>query len=268
MRIGKTLSHLKEQKEKGLIIYITAGDPSLEATEELVVALAEAGADVVELGIPFSDPLADGVTIQQATQRALKNKVNIPKILTSIKRIRERTSLPLALMGYYNPMYHYGLESLVDDSKEAGADGFIVPDLPFEEAEFFQEITERAGLELISFLAPTSTRERIAAITKRARGFIYCVSVTGVTGMRKEFSSKVKEKLESIRDYTDLPLAIGFGISTAEQAQEAAEYADAVIVGSAVVHLIEEAEGDLAKMIPAVSHFVRSLKEAITESKG
>jgi tryptophan synthase alpha chain len=268
MRIGKTLSHLKEQKEKGLIIYITAGDPSLEATEELVVALAEAGADVVELGIPFSDPLADGVTIQQATQRALKNKVNIPKILTSIKRIRERTSLPLALMGYYNPMYHYGLESLVDDSKEAGVDGFIVPDLPFEEAEFFQEITERAGLELISFLAPTSTRERIAAITKRARGFIYCVSVTGVTGMRKEFSSKVKEKLESIRDYTDLPLAIGFGISTPEQAQEAAEYADAVIVGSAVVHLIEEAEGDLAKMIPAVSHFVRSLKEAITESKG
>ncbi len=265
MRIGNTLDHLKEQKEKGLIIYITAGDPSLEATEELVVALAEARADVVELGIPFSDPLADGVTIQQATQRALKNKVNIPKILTSIKRIRERTSVPLALMGYYNPMYHYGLESLVGDSKKAGVDGFIVPDLPFEEAEVFGEITARAGLELISFLAPTSTRERIAAITQKARGFIYCISVTGVTGIREEFSPKVGESLKIIRNYTNLPLAIGFGISTPAQAREAAKYADAVIVGSAVVHLIEEAEGDLAKMIPEVSRFVRSLKEAITE---
>jgi tryptophan synthase alpha chain len=267
MRIEKTLRSLREQKEKGLIIYITSGDPSLEATEKLTVALAEAGADIVELGIPFSDPLADGVTIQQATQRALKNQVNIPRILNSVQRIREKTDIPITLMGYYNPVYQYGVEAFVGDSKQAGVNGFIVPDLPWEESEEFQNIAQREGLEMISFLAPTSTRERIAAITQNARGFIYCVSVTGVTGIRKEFSSKIKGMIEAVRGYTDLPLALGFGISTPKQAREAAKYADAVIVGSAVIHLIEESDGNLSKVLPEVTHFVRSLKDEITGEK-
>jgi tryptophan synthase alpha chain len=243
MKIEKVLRRLKDQSEKGLIIYITAGDPDLEVTEELVCSIAEAGADIVELGIPFSDPLADGATIQQASQRALKSNVNIPKILSAIVRIREKTSIPIALMTYYNPIYCYGLEPFVMDSKKAGVDGFIVPDLPLEESDEFRSITDRAGGELISFLAPTSTPERITTIAQSARGFIYCVSVT-------------------------MPLAIGFGISNPEQAKEAAKYADAVIVGSAVVKLIENSRGDLSIMLPRVSNFVRSLKGAITEDRG
>ena len=268
MKIEKVLRRLKDQREKGLIVYITAGDPDLEVTEELVCSIAEAGADIVELGIPFSDPLADGATIQQASQRALEGNVNIPKILSAIVRIREKTSIPIVLMTYYNPIYSYGLDHFVIDSKKAGVDGFIVPDLPLEESEEFRSITDRAGVELISFLAPTSTPERIITIVQSARGFIYCVSVTGVTGVRKEFSPKIVEMIEKIRLYTDMPLAIGFGISNPEQAKEATKYADAVIVGSAVVKLIENSRGDLSIMLPQVSNFVRSLKGAITEEKG
>jgi len=258
MKIEKVLRRLKDQREKGLIVYITAGDPDLEVTEELVCSIAEAGADIVELGIPFSDPLADGATIQQASQRALEGNVNIPKILSAIVRIREKTLIPIVLMTYYNPIYCYGLDPFVIDSKKAGVDGFIVPDLPLEESEEFRSITDRAGVELISFLAPTSTPERIATIVQNARGFIYCVSVTGVTGVRKEFSPKIVEMIEKIRLYTDMPLA----------AKEAAKYADAVIVGSAVVKLIENSRGDLSIMLPQVSNFVRSLKGAITEERG
>jgi tryptophan synthase alpha chain len=264
MRIEKNLRSLREQKEKSLIIYITAGDPSLDVTEKLVSAIAEGGADIIELGIPFSDPLADGATIQQASQRALKNGINISQILSSVKKIREKTSIPIALMGYYNPIYQYGIQSLLIDCKEAGVDGLIIPDLPFEESEEFRSITEKDGLELISFLAPTSTMERIQLIVQNARGFIYCVSVTGVTGVRREFPSRIKEMLKTVRYYTDLPLAVGFGISTPEQAKEAARYADAVIVGSAVVNLIEESDGDLSEMLSKVQGFVRSLKEGIT----
>ncbi len=263
MRIEEVLGQLKNQGKKGLIVYITAGDPNLKVTEELVCSIAEAGADIVELGIPFSDPLADGVTIQQASQRALKSNTNIPQILSSIVRIRKKSPIPLALMTYYNPIYCYGLNRFVIDCKKAGVDGFIVPDLPLEESEEFGDIAHRAGMELISFLAPTSTPERIAAITQSARGFIYCVSVTGVTGVRKEFSIKIVEMIEKIRLYSDIPLAIGFGISNPEQAKEATRYADAVIVGSAVIKLIEDYRGDLSKTLSKVNIFIRSLKEAI-----
>ena len=267
MKIEKILSSLKEQKQKALIIYITAGDPSLKATEQLVHTIAEAGADIIELGIPFSDPLADGATIQHASQRALKNSVNIPKILSTVEKIREKTFIPIALMGYYNPMYCYGLKSLVMDSKKTGVDGFIIPDLPFEESAEFQDLTSQVGLDFISFVAPTSSPERIAAIVHNAGGFIYCVSVTGITGARTEFSSKIAGMTDKIRLYTDLPLAVGFGISSPEQAKEASKYADAVIVGSAVVKLIEESKGDLTRMLPVVSEFVSSLKAAIIEKK-
>jgi len=265
MKIEKTLRRLKDQKEKALIIYITAGDPSLDVTEKLVYAIAEAGADMIELGIPFSDPLADGETIQQASQRALRNGINISQILSSVKKIRMTASIPIALMGYYNPIYQYGMESLLTDCRKAGVDGLIIPDLPFEESEDLRSITEKEGLELISFVSPTSTQERIKLIAANTRGFIYCVSVTGVTGVRTKFSTKIAEMIEKIRPYTDMPLAVGFGISTPQQAKTATEYADAIIVGSAVVKLIEEAQGDLSKMLRNVSQFVGALKEGITE---
>jgi tryptophan synthase alpha chain len=262
MKIEKVLRHLKDQREKGLIIYITAGDPNLKATEELVYSISEAGADIIELGIPFSDPLADGVTIQEASNRALKNNTNIPQILSTIVKIRKKTSIPLALMTYYNPIYHYGLKRFVRDSKKAGVDGLIVPDLSLEECGELRDITDELGIDLISFLTPTSSRERIAAIAQSARGFIYCVSVTGVTGVRKEFSLKIVEMMKKIRFYTDIPLAIGFGISNPEQAKEATKYADAVIVGSAVVKLIKKSGKNLSMMLPQVSNFIRSLKKA------
>ena len=265
MKIEEVLHRLKDRGEKALIIYITAGDPDLEVTEKLVCSIAKAGADIVELGIPFSDPLADGVTIQQASQRALRSNTNIPQILSTIVRIREKSPIPLALMTYYNPIYCYGLDRFVIDSKKAGVDGFIVPDLPLEESEEFRDITDRAGMDLISFLAPTSTSERIATITQSARGFIYCVSVTGVTGVRKEFSTKIVEMIEKIRLYSDIPLAIGFGISNPKQAKEATRYADAVIVGSAIIKLIEDYRGDLSKTLSQVDNFIKSLKEAIIE---
>jgi len=268
MKIEEVLHRLKDRGEKALIIYITAGDPDLEVTEKLVCSIAKAGADIVELGIPFSDPLADGVTIQLASQRALERNTNIPKILSAIVKIRKKTSIPITLMTYYNPIYCYGLDRFVIDSKKAGVDGFIIPDLPLEESEEFRDITDKAGMDLISFLAPTSTSERIAAIAQSARGFIYCVSVTGVTGVRRNFSPKIVEMIEKIRLYTDMPLAIGFGISGPEQAKEATKYADAVIVGSAVVKLLENSRGDLSIMLPQVSNFVKSLKEAITEERG
>ncbi len=263
MKIEETLNRLKGQGEKGLIIYITAGDPNLKVTEALVCTIAKAGANIIELGIPFSDPLADGVTIQHASERALKVNTNIPKILSTIVRMREKTSIPLALMTYYNPIYAYGLERFVKESKVVGVDGFIVPDLPLEESEEFRNITEKKGLELVSFLTPASTSERIAAIVQKARGFIYCVSVLGVTGVRKEFSKEIAEMIEKIKSYTNKPLAIGFGISNPEQVREAAKYADAVIVGSAIVKLIENYRGDLPTLLLQITNFVKSLKEVL-----
>ena len=264
MRIEKNLRRSRERGRKSLIIYITAGDPDLKVTEELVYSMAEAGADVVELGIPFSDPLADGPTIQQASQRALKGKVTISKILSTIERIRKKSSVPIALMTYYNPIFYYGLDRFVADSKKIGVDGLIVPDLPLEESKELRAITERFGIELIPFITPTTTSERIEAITKVAQGFIYCVSVTGVTGIRENLSLDVAEMIRKIRPYTDVPLAIGFGISNTKQAKEMIKYSDAIIVGSAVIKIIENYQNDLATMLSQVKDFVRSLKKAIT----
>jgi tryptophan synthase alpha chain len=265
MRIEKVLRSLREEKKKSLIIYITAGDPDLKITEELVYSIAEAGADVVELGIPFSDPLADGPTIQQASQRSLNGKVTIPKILSTIEKIRKKSSIPIALMTYYNPIFYYGLDRFVTSSKAVGVDGLIVPDLPLEESKELRGITERSGIELIPFITPTSTPERINAITKVARGFIYCVSVTGVTGIRENLSLDVAEMIRKIRPYTDIPLAVGFGISNTKQAKEMIKYTDAIIVGSAVVKIIENYQNDLSVLLGQVRSFVKSLKEAITE---
>jgi tryptophan synthase alpha chain len=263
MRIEKNLRYLREKRKKGLIIYITAGDPDLETTEKLVYTIAEAGADIIELGIPFSDPLADGVTIQQASQRALEKNTNIPKILATVKKIRKKIFIPLALMTYYNPVYCYGLERFTRDSQKAGVDGFIVPDLPLEEGEELRNIINKSGLALIFFLAPNSTLERIKVVAQKAQGFIYCISVTGVTGIRENFTPQILEMIEKIRFYTDIPLAIGFGISSPEQAQKIVKYADAIIVGSAIVKLIENSQKDLSVRLEQVESFVKSLKKAI-----
>lgn len=267
MRIEKTLRELKEKNEKFLIIYLTAGDPDLETTEKMIYEIGKAGADLIELGVPFSDPLADGATIQQASQRALKKQVNIDKILKLVERVRKQSTIPIVLMGYFNPFYRYGLKSLAFDAKNAGVDGFIVPDLPLEESSEFKDRLEEEGLVLVSFLAPTSSPERIARIAQQARGFIYCVSVTGVTGVRRELSPKIAPFVNKIRIYTDLPVAVGFGVGNPMQAKEIAQVADGVIVGSAIVDIIESGEGEISTVLPKVNHFVSSLKEAIHREK-
>jgi tryptophan synthase alpha chain len=230
----------KQGKRKALIAYITVGYPSLDATVEAAVLLAEAGCDIIELGIPFSDPLADGVTIQNATHQALLNGVTVKKCLETAKRIRSKVKTPLAFMGYLNPVLYYGPAEFCAACADAGIDGLIIPDLPPGELPLLDEAAAKHGIDMISFIAPNSSEERIREITGKAKGFIYIVSVTGVTGMRDSFSADLKGLISRVRKVTDLPLCIGFGISTSEQARQAAGMADGVIIGSRIIQLMEE----------------------------
>ncbi len=217
--------------------YFPLGYPDLETSVDVIEALAQNGADLIEVGLSFSDPLADGPVIQQATQIALEKGITVKKSLEAVKELRNRgVTIPLILMGYYNPMLAYGLEKFIRDAKEAGADGFIIPDLPMEEAE---EFTSVAGdMPLIQMLAPTSPDERMEAIARNAKGFIYLVSVTGVTGERREISNDLGALIARVREHTSAPVCVGFGISTPEQAKEVGRMADGVIVGSACVKII------------------------------
>lgn len=217
--------------------YFPLGYPDLETSVDVIEALAQNGADLIEVGLSFSDPLADGPVIQQATQIALEKGITVKKSLEAVKELRARgVTIPLILMGYYNPMLAYGLEKFIRDAKEAGADGFIIPDLPMEEAE---EFTSVAGdMPLIQMLAPTSPDERMEAIARNAKGFIYLVSVTGVTGERREISNDLGALIARVRAHTSIPVCVGFGISTPEQAKEVGRMADGVIVGSACVKII------------------------------
>nr|5EY5_A Chain A, LBCATS-a [synthetic construct]5EY5_C Chain C, LBCATS-a [synthetic construct] len=262
-RIAEAFEELKKKGEKALIPFITAGDPDLETTLELVRALVEAGADIIELGIPFSDPLADGPTIQRASQRALASGTTLDKVFEMVRELREKnTDVPIVFLTYYNPIFRYGIERFVKECAEAGVDGLIVPDLPPEEAADLAAAAEKYGVDLIFLVAPTSTDERIKMIAKHASGFVYCVSVTGVTGARSEIAADLAELVSRIRKHTDLPIAVGFGISTPEQAAEVAQVADGVIVGSAIVKRIEENQ-DEEDIVEEVREFVRELREAV-----
>ncbi len=262
-RIEEAFKRLKEKNQKALIPFITAGDPDLDKTGELVMAMEKAGADIIELGVPFSDPIADGPIIQRASYRALKGGVSLRKILGLVKDLRRETSVPIVLMTYYNPVFKYGLSEFVKDAVGAAVDGIIVPDLPPEEGRGIIEEGMKAGLDTIFLIAPTSTRERIKMISALSRGFIYYVSLTGVTGARESLPTEVEESVKRIKKAADKPIAVGFGISTAEQAKRIASFADGVIIGSAIVGLIERNTGN-PDLVRIVSDFVREVKGGIS----
>ncbi len=259
-RISKTFGKLADKGEKALVTFITAGDPDMETTAEMILELEKAGADVIELGMPFSDPMADGPTIQLSSERALAAGATLPRILDTVKSVRQRTGIPIILMGYYNPIFLYGTGRFAEDAAAAGVDGVLVVDLPPEEseAEGFTKIAAKHGLDVIFLLAPTSGDERIEKVLKSGRGFLYYVSVTGVTGARKDVSASLSEEVRKIRGKSTVPVVVGFGISDPSQAGMVASFSDGVVIGSALVRLFEEYRGRELK--EKVVEFVSSLK--------
>ncbi|MDQ3801819.1 MAG: tryptophan synthase subunit alpha [Acidobacteriota bacterium] len=258
-RIAESFRRLKNENRKGFIPFITAGDPDLETTRDLILMLARAGATVIELGVPFSDPMADGVVIQRASERALKHDFGIAEILALVREVRAETGeTAIILFSYFNPLLQYGLENLCLDAREAGVDGFLVTDLAPEEAGEFSGLLRRNNLDMIFLVAPTSSDERLKMVADRAGGFIYAVSRAGVTGAREQTSQSAEILVKRVRRFSDLPVAVGFGISTAEQIAETWTYADAAVVGSAIVREIENAGGE-NNLVEKVGEFVRKL---------
>ncbi len=259
-RIANTFRRLRKANEAALIPYLTVGYPSLDATRQLVPVIARQGADLIELGVPFSDPMADGATVQRSSEAALNNGVNLATCLRVAADARRANDVPLLFMSYYNPILTYGVERFARSCVAAGIDGLIVPDLPPEEAEELKSACTEVGIDLIFLVAPTSTDERLRRVAEMASGFIYCVSLTGVTGARTELSQGIKAMLDRVRRYTDLPLVVGFGISTPEHVRTISHMADGAVVASALINYIETlAEDD---MVTGVSEFVRDLKAA------
>lgn len=235
------MSRINEAFKKGkqFIPFITAGDPNLEVTEELIVRMAEEGAGLIEIGIPFSDPVAEGVVIQRADERALSAGTTTDKIFNMVKRIRAKTEAALVFMTYVNPIYTYGVEKFMNNCRECGIDGVIVPDLPFEEKDELAPLCRQYGVELIPLIAPTS-HDRVRMIAREAEGFVYCVSSMGVTGVREQFSGGLPDMVKLVKEEKDIPCAIGFGISRPEHVKQMFEFADGAIVGSAIVKIIEQ----------------------------
>ena len=266
-RIAATFRRAAAENRACLIPFITAGYPSLERSAELLDALVEGGADLIEIGVPFSDPLADGATVQATSQAALDRGTTLLDAIALVRGFRSRGhETPILLMGYTNPFYQYGLERLAADAAEVGIDGFIVPDLPSDEAEEFQTPLAEHGRDLTFMLAPTSTERRVKDVAARATGFVYCVSLTGVTGARSALSSSLPDYMARIRAATDLPLAIGFGISTPAQVAEASRLADGVVVASALINHIDSLPEN--EQVAGAREFVRSLVDATAKSKG
>jgi len=257
-RISARLAELRNRGDKGLIAYLTAGDPDLVSTVTLALQLAEAGADLIELGVPFSDPLADGPVIQEASRRALESGATVRGVLEAARGIRRNSNIPLILMTYYNPVYQFGLETFAQAAVSAGVDGLIVPDLPLEECAPLLEAGDGAGLDLIPLVAPTTTDKRLAGIAAAARGFIYCVSVTGVTGFREEIQTDMAKFTNRVREATSLPLAVGFGISGPAGAARMAAHCDAVVVGSAFVKIVAAKGVQAGSEIAALAREIRA----------
>jgi tryptophan synthase alpha chain len=258
-RLDATFSALRARRERALVPYFTAGDPSIAMTRQLVVEAARRGADVIELGIPFSDPLADGPVIQRATQRALAAGVTLPRVLEMVREMRGEVSVPLVFLTYYNPVLAFGLKAFSRTAVEAGIDGVIVADLPPEEAAPLQAEAAPAGLDLVHLVAPTSTPDRMRRIARASQGFIYLVSLTGVTGERTALAPELSQQLRALRAITTKPICVGFGISTAAQAREVGRVADGVIVGSAIVRLVEQ-HGGTPDLLGRVGDFIAALK--------
>ncbi len=239
-RIDQKFNTLRKAGKKAFIAFITAGDPSLKATEELVLAIEKAGADIIELGVPFSDPMADGPTIQSASFCSLQNGTTLKKILATVRNIRRHTDIPIALMSYYNPVFHFGEKKFVDEAVVAGVDGVIIPDLPVDEAGSLRAFALESGLATVFFLAPTTEKDRVPAIMKASTGFVYFVSVAGVTGGEQKISSDIARQVRLAKTLSDKPICVGFGVSTPEQVRAMGQFADGVIVGSAIVKEIQK----------------------------
>ena len=261
-RIDTKFAQLKKRGEAALIPFVTAGDPNIETTLRILRVLERAGADGIELGVPFSDPMADGATIQRASERALKGGTSLPRVLEMVREFRRESEIPLILFGYYNPFFRYGLKRFVRDAKAAGVDGLLCVDLPPEESGELRRWADGAGLHTIFLLSPTSDAGRIRLAARMGRGFIYYVSVTGVTGARRGLESQLQAQVARVRRYTSLPIGVGFGISTPEQAARIASFADAAVVGSALIDVMEKANGNGEKVRRAGA-FVARLKQAM-----
>jgi len=259
-RIDKKFKDLKREGKAALIIYITAGYPSLAKTKELIPELEKNGADIIELGIPFSDPLADGPVIQRSSYLALKSGATLNNIISMVKEVRKKTDIPLVFMTYYNPVLSFGVERFVREAKNAGVDGVIIPDLPPEEASILRKISTKLDFSTIFLLTPTSTENRIKIVSKAASGFIYYVSLAGVTGARAKLPGEIKGKILKIKKITDKPVCVGFGVSNAVQARQISRLADGVVVGSAVINAISKNTKDCVKK---TGIFVRGLKNAV-----
>lgn len=247
---------------KAFIPFVTCGDPSLDVTEQLVYAMADAGADLIELGIPFSDPTAEGPVIQAANVRALSGGVTTDKIFDMVRRIRQKTDVPMVFMTYSNVVFSYGAERFLSTAAEIGMDGLILPDLPYEEKDEFDPLCKQYGLDLVSLIAPTS-HERIKMIAADANGFVYCVSSLGVTGVRSNITTDIGAMVKLVKEAKDIPCAVGFGISTPEQASKMAAVSDGAIVGSAIVKLCAQYGADC---VPHVAEYVRQMKAAVAKA--
>ena len=262
-RIEKTFKELKKEKKKAFIPYVTVGDPDMKTSEEIIQVLAASGADVIELGIPFSDPLADGPTIQEAIQRSLKAGCSVKKTMAMVKRLRKKMDTPFVFMTYYNIVFNYGVSRFIRDSIAVGADGIIVPDLPMEEADELIKISRKEGFSLIMLTAPTTPPARFRKIAACSRGFIYHVSLTGVTGTRKKFAGRLKEEVRKLSKLTTKSVCVGFGISNLHQAKDIAAASDGVIVGSAIIKVIERNLKSKSRIVKEVSAFASSLAKAV-----
>jgi tryptophan synthase alpha chain len=264
-RIAKTFEVLNNAGRKGFIPFITAGDPDLTTSALILEALAANGADIIELGVPFSDPMADGPTIQTSSQRALVNAVTLHDVLELVRNFRFRFETPIVLFGYLNPLMQYGFEHFRDDAKDAGIDGVLVTDIVDDEAAEISDLLADGDIDLISLVAPTTSDERLERIAMRARGFIYAVSRAGVTGARDEMSSSAENLVRRVRKFTDLPVAVGFGISKREQVESVWKYADAAVVGSAIVNEIGQAKTS-EEAVNNVRVFIRDLLPLVAKT--
>lgn len=262
-RIDKTFKELREQKKKAFIPYITAGDPDMKTSFEAIKALASAGADIIEIGIPFSDPIADGPTIQKAVQRSLDAGCSVKKVFDMVKSLRKHTDVPFVFMTYYNIVLNYGLSGFVGDALKSGADGIIVPDLPIEEADELIKHADKGKFDVILLAAPTTPLIRFKKIARRSRGFIYYVSLTGVTGARKDIPKKITNVISILKKATNKPICVGFGVSTPGQAKKIADIADGVIVGSALINVIDKNIRSKKKIVSEIKRFASALAKAV-----
>ena len=264
-RIKQTFESIRQQGGKALVPFLTAGDPDRETTVELIHTLVEAGADVIELGVPFSDPMADGPTIQAASERALAAGTTVSAVLEIVATVRKKTNVPIVLMGYYNPIFHYGPARFAADAAEAGVDGLLLVDLPPEEADEIHGDLRRHGIDLVTLLAPTSPDERIARLAQDAEGYLYYVSMTGVTGSQKVDAAAIADAVGRVQSHSPVPVAVGFGITTSDDAAAVGAFADAVVVGSALVKIIEQ-YGHSDELLSRVSTFISSLKKGMSRA--